>query len=188
MAELEALYEKAPIPVFNEIRAFTDHLSRCYRDNVDEKYIREQLSKARNHLVRAIFDCFKYINVYYYKRFKKTDRLFNFSRIREIDFGDFKNEYDRLHRKAFEAKKNAKKFESKDRDQSFKYYEEAYNTFVELEDHLAKYQNRIKWKLTYSIFRISLKVLGYLVIIVLTFFASKLINCEQIYDLLINLF
>lgn len=30
IARIEALSEKIPLPLFNEIRAFNDHIARCY--------------------------------------------------------------------------------------------------------------------------------------------------------------
>lgn len=34
LSEIEANYEQFPEPLFNEIRAFNDHISRCYIPNI----------------------------------------------------------------------------------------------------------------------------------------------------------
>lgn len=34
MAEIEVRYASFPTPIFNEIRAFNDHIARCYVEGV----------------------------------------------------------------------------------------------------------------------------------------------------------
>ena len=66
LAEVESTLQELPIVLLNEIRMFNDHISRCYRVDVTEKFINDNLEKAKSHLKRAIFDCFKHLNIYYH--------------------------------------------------------------------------------------------------------------------------
>lgn len=52
VARIEAQSEKIPLPLFNEIRAFNDHIARCYYNNPSDEYILEQVTKASRHIVR----------------------------------------------------------------------------------------------------------------------------------------
>ena len=65
LSEIEANYEQFPEPLFNEIRAFNDHISRCYIPNISQSEIDVQIEKAERHIHRMVFDCYKYLNVYY---------------------------------------------------------------------------------------------------------------------------
>lgn len=38
IADIEARYEEFPISIFNEIRAFNDHVARCYRIGIDANW------------------------------------------------------------------------------------------------------------------------------------------------------
>ena len=63
IAEIEARGEVMPQPLFNEIRAFTDHIARCYRKDITDECISDELSKANRHIVRITLDCFKCLNI-----------------------------------------------------------------------------------------------------------------------------
>ncbi|MDO5341871.1 MAG: hypothetical protein Q4F69_05395 [Bacteroidia bacterium] len=49
IAEIEARSEKMPLPLFNEIRAFNDHVAHCYLENADSKMVGDELEKAGRH-------------------------------------------------------------------------------------------------------------------------------------------
>lgn len=63
IAEVEARIEQFPLPLFNEIRALHDHISRCYTDGITDKQISEETEKAHRHVVRIMLDCYKYLNL-----------------------------------------------------------------------------------------------------------------------------
>lgn len=63
VANIEAYYQQFPLPILNEIRAFTDHIGRCFYLHDPDK-IDENIKKARSHVKRIVFDCFKYSNVH----------------------------------------------------------------------------------------------------------------------------
>ena len=58
--------DKLPDNFLNEIRALNDHIARCYRNDIADKknFIDSELAKAKGHLRRLIYDCFKQLNIY----------------------------------------------------------------------------------------------------------------------------
>ena len=71
IAEVEARMEQFPLPIFNEIRALHDHISRCYSDNITDAQIEKELEKGKRHVVRIILDCYKYL--YEYPQFPQQE-------------------------------------------------------------------------------------------------------------------
>ena len=49
IAEVEARMEQFPLPIFNEIRALHDHISRCYSDNITDAQIEKELEKGKGN-------------------------------------------------------------------------------------------------------------------------------------------
>lgn len=58
LAEIEAVYEKFPLALYNEIRAMNDYVARAVTAEDDEK-ASQQIGKAYNHLNRITRDCYK---------------------------------------------------------------------------------------------------------------------------------
>ena len=54
VAEIEVRFEEFPTSIFNEIRAFNDHISRCFLKPEDDEWITVQLNKANGHIERII--------------------------------------------------------------------------------------------------------------------------------------
>jgi len=87
IAEIEIRYEKFPTPVFNEIRAFNDHVARCHRENISNLDIENELRKAKGHIERIILDCYKFLNVALHKIvIKRFDK-----RTKGVDLGAINN-------------------------------------------------------------------------------------------------
>lgn len=66
IAEIEVRFESFPTSIYNEIRAFNDHVARCYRNINDEELIETQIKKSKGHIERIVLDCYKYLNVKLY--------------------------------------------------------------------------------------------------------------------------
>ncbi len=64
LAEVDIYYKVHPLQLFNEIRAFTDHLAHVFLPDADSAFIDSHLNRAWSHINRSIFDCLKFINVY----------------------------------------------------------------------------------------------------------------------------
>ncbi|HPW66336.1 MAG TPA: hypothetical protein PLY32_04285 [Salinivirgaceae bacterium] len=180
IAVIEAAYERFPIQIFNEIRALFDHIAHCYSPDAQPENIEKEITRSESHLYRIIFDCFKFLNV------KAKDELDLFEKqTRNVDLpsisnGEFYPEYKRLANLAFSNAKEAKKLESSNKDQSLKYFEDAYNTYIKLQEHIESnriYIVRAKWKFrTYRLFKIFLWFLA----AVISGFISLFFTCPQV--------
>lgn len=145
LAEIEANYQKFPTALLNEIRAFNDHISRCYYQNTSEEEISKQLEKARSHIDRMILDCYKYLNVYYSDKIKKIEKQIKNIDITSIDNGEFYINYSKLKQEAINKVKVAKKEENKTKINSFQNYEQSYNAYTELDDFVTSNLSKIMW-------------------------------------------
>ena len=155
ISEVEVTYEKYPPPIFNEIRAFNDHIARCYFKEFTEDQKKYELERADSHLKRIIFDCFKYLNVYYHDELKEFDKRYKNVNLLSINNGEFLRSYSQLRSNIKTTLKEAKKMESRDKNVSFNKYQETYNLFKKidrlLDDNNA---NLFKAKICFTIKRI----------------------------------
>lgn len=119
LAAVEATYEELPAAVLNEIRAFVDHISRCYLDTVPDVIIDRNIDRAASHLDRAIFDCIKYLVVWYFDNVSNFERNTKNIDLSIIDNGKFCVQYRDLKQDAETYVRGAKEVEKKDRDQSY---------------------------------------------------------------------
>lgn len=145
LAEVESKQEFHPLPIFNELRSFFDHIARCYRPGVTEDYIYDELFKAKGHIKRAIFDCFKFLNVYYFDLFEGFEKDIRRVDITTINNGKFHVEYREIRQQCKDTVHEARRLETMDFEQAFRKYEEGYNTYVSLEDYLSKNYTNIGW-------------------------------------------
>ena len=65
IAEIEALDQRFPVAILNEIRASFDHISRCHSPNSDKC---QNLDRAKGHIIRAILDSYKTLIVLFHDR------------------------------------------------------------------------------------------------------------------------
>ena len=86
VAEIEARGQEFPLPLFNEIRAFNDHVAQCYWDDATDEKIKSETYKAERHITRIVLDCYKYLTLLLYDRVikfehqtKHTQKLYKFS-------------------------------------------------------------------------------------------------------------
>lgn len=174
LATFESLEEKFPFAIYNESRAFIDHIGRCYIHNTDKEYIEEQLNRAERHLNRMIMDCYKELFVIYVKRieeFKKYSRNLDFA---AISGGEFYPKYNKYLREAEERKREAKKCVSYEED--YKVFQNAVVAYADLDDyirvHLPEIQ-RLKSKRGFK------NVLGFLGWLAATVISALLANNNQ---------
>lgn len=71
MAEIEAREERMPLPIFNEIRAFNDHIARCYLEGTHSERINNELSKKPNDTLPVL----QKISSQPYTKRKETRRI-----------------------------------------------------------------------------------------------------------------
>lgn len=146
LAEIEANYEQFPEPLFNEIRAFNDHIARCYIVDISEKEKIVQIEKAGRHIHRMVLDCYKYLNVYYKTQVEEFEKQTKNVDLTAIDNGAFYIQYRSLKENSIKAVKEAKLKEySDDGTIDFSYFEHSYNEYVKLYDFIVENSEKIRW-------------------------------------------
>jgi hypothetical protein len=181
IADIEARYQKFPDSLFNEIRALNDHIARCYTENYTDKQIETEIEKAEGHILRITFDCYKYLDVWFYDYIKKFEKKYaNRIDITLINNGEFAPKFRKIQSDALKAVKEAKKFESTDKQKSFNSYQDAYNIYSDLEELIdsnigklswAKFRKRANWTLTFVIWLVS---------VVISSIITILIGCDEV--------
>ncbi|MGN0140650.1 MAG: hypothetical protein ACI4AD_00365 [Roseburia sp.] len=174
LATIESLSESMPISIFNESRAFTDHLARCYVNCTDKSYVDEQLDRAERHLNRMIMDCYKELFIIYSQRIEEFKKYVRRIDVSYVNDGKFYVEYKQLLTDAENKKIEAKKCVSYEED--YLKFEEAcvaYSTLDEyIQEHLLDVQ-KIKVK------NDGKKVIAFLAWLVTTVISAVLANNNQ---------
>lgn len=139
LADVEAKYEALPEQILNEIRAYNDHIARCFIEGTSQTEIDSEIKKADGHLLRTELDCFKLLNVYmktiFVEKFGKKYKRVN---LNNVDAGNFVVKYYNLTKKARNFVKEAKKKESYEKEAALELFQKAYNTYSEIEDLITK--------------------------------------------------
>jgi hypothetical protein len=146
IADIEARYQRFPDSLLNEIRALNDHIARCYIVNVDDTKIEEELRKAEGHILRITLDCYKYLDVWFYDYIKDFDKRYT-SRIdiTLVNNGEFAIAYRRFQTEAIQTIRQAKGYESIDKQKSLDLYQKAYNIYFDLEDLIISNTSTLNW-------------------------------------------
>jgi len=142
IADIESKYQNFPDSIFNEIRAFNDHVARCYVQDVSDEKIKEEIDKAKSHIVRITLDCYKYLSVWLYDYFEKFKADFD---ITLIDNGEFASVFYNTQAKGIRTIREAKQNESYDKQLAYDKYQEAYNIYSELYVKIENDLPKIKW-------------------------------------------
>ncbi len=189
IATYEAREQKFPTPIFNESRAFTDHIARCYIDNAEDDFITKQLSRAGRHLNRMILDCYKYLIVSYDDAIKQFEERTKKIDVTIINDGDFYKKLSTLRKDAISALRKAKEFESKENGNDTQIYEKfelAFNLYCEINFLIESNLDKITWAKTktdsrnrrWLLITISSTIISGIVSWLLSdFFNSSIFNC-----------
>lgn len=186
LAEIEAIYEKFPLPLYNEIRAMNDHVARAVTAEDDEKAV-VQLEKAKSHINRITRDCYKFLDVYYKREAEKFDRFI--CTIEPSTTEEFQRmaDYGKLSDIATNLVEYAKKNEHLVSDEeTYINFEKAYNAYKELHNFIV--MNR---RVVFSIKRKKqLKRLASVILSIFTFLLGCIItnNNQRIVDVFMQLF
>lgn len=156
IADIESKYQKFPDSIFNEIRAFNDHVARCYISNITEERIGEEIEKAESHIVRITLDCYKYLTLWLYDYFNLFKANFD---INLIDNGEFAPFFFETQMKGAKTLREAKQNESYDKQIAYNKYQEAYNIYSELYTRIEDHFPKILWAKKAWKFRIKENVL-----------------------------
>lgn len=180
LAEIEAVYEKFPLPLYNEIRAMNDHVARAVTA-VDDEKATIQLEKAKSHINRITRDCYKFLDVYYKREAEKFDKII--CTIEPRTQQDFERMvyYGKLSDKATNLVLSAKENEHLVSDEeTYANFEKAYNAYKDLHKFIVDNRRDV-----FSIKRKKrIKMIGSIVFSILTFILGCIItnNNQQIVD------
>lgn len=178
IAEIEVRCESFPQAIYNEIRAFNDHIARCYnRDFSDDDFVKLELFKAKGHIERIILDCYKFLNVFLYKyvveKFDKRTKNIDLSLIGN---GDFYLEYKKGRQFIIKNLKKAKLLETSDKEKSLEYYQQVHNEYSFLEELIEANDFNIIWAKTKQ----NLSILGKILLWLLSAIISGVISSSII--------
>ena len=186
LAEIEAIYEKFPLALYNEIRAMNDHVARAVTATDDNKAT-GQIQKASNHINRITRDCYKFLDLYYKREAEKFDRSICSIEPRTTEDYGRMAEYGRLSDDATNLVEIAKKNEHLVTDEeTYQNFQNAYNAYRELHKFIVKNRRDV-----FSMKRKKrLKLVGSLALSIFTFILGCILtnNNQQIVDVFMNLF
>lgn len=180
IANIESLSEKIPLPLFNEIRAFNDHIARCYYLNPDETFIKEQIAKAQRHIERITLDCFKCLNVILYQSIELFERQTKNVDLTVIDNGEFFPQYSRMKIDAATLVKSAKLAEAANSDNALDYYQESYNVYARLVEKIDAVSEKVKWAKVRFISKKIVTIVAWTVSVIISAILSAVFSCEII--------
>lgn len=190
IAEIEIRYESFPTPIFNEIRAFNDHIARCYMEPNNNELVDIQVRKAKGHIERMILDCYKFLNVSMYDSvIKGFDKKYKGVDLSIIGNGDFFVEYKKTKKEIILLLKDAKSKEQlENKDCSIKLYEKAHNRYTDLENLILDNISNLFWaKNKYCVKKI-LRILGWLLSAIISGFVStSLLPYEKMIEWIKNI-
>jgi len=142
IADIESKQQEFPDSLFNEIRAFNDHIARCYMSDFTDDMILSEINRAESHIIRITLDCYKYLAVWFDDYFKHFKVDFDISL---IDNGEFAPYFYTIQLKGRKLSKEAKSNESYDKQLSYEKYQEAYNVYSELYKKIDEILPKIQW-------------------------------------------
>lgn len=180
ISEIEARQESFPTPLFNEIRAFNDHIARCYLQKISKEKIVAELNKAEGHITRITLDCFKYLDVFLYEKILSFDKRTRNIDLTVLDNGQFFPVFSKLKKDTVISVRKAKQMESLDVYKSLDLYQLAYNQYCELEDKIDQKTAEINWlKVRFSVHRF-LKLLLWVFAAMLSGMLSLFLTCDSV--------
>ena len=178
IAEIEAQCEKIPLQLLNEIRAFNDHISRCYYGDPEETYINTQIDKAQRHITRITLDCFKALNVIMYEKISNYEHQTRHVDLTVIDNGLFFPRYSALKREAASLVYKAKREEAKNVDRALSLYQDAYNKYCEVTSLIAENTEKTRWAKVKTYSHKALTVILWILSIVISAVVSMYLSCD----------
>lgn len=174
LSTVEAMSERIPIAIFNESRAFTDHMGRCYLNISDKEYIKGQLEKAERHLNRMIMDCYKELFIIYVGRIEEFKKYSKHVDLSYISDGEFYVKYKKLLSEAEHKKIIAKQCVSYEED--YKKFEEACIAYNKLDEYIQEHLVQIQ---TIKLKKNGTKLVGFIAWLIATVISAVLSNNNQ---------
>ncbi|MCK4919680.1 MAG: hypothetical protein KAS71_01460 [Bacteroidales bacterium] len=179
IAAYEAREQSFPTPIFNEIRAFNDHIARCYLNNKSSKFIDEQLTRAGRHIHRIILDLYKYLIISFddfIKKFEKNTKMIDLSLISD---GKFYVKYSDLRETGITAIREAKQLESsgnEGQEGAYEMFEKAFNLYQDTESLILSNFSKIRWARVKTALKKSLWFWAAIISGILSFLLADFLN------------
>ena len=145
IAEVEARTEQFPLPLFNEIRALHDHISRCYSEEATNDSIEEEVVKAQRHSLRIMLDCYKYLNLTLHDEVILFERETKHIDLTVLQNGTFYPKYKEMRSNAIKLVRQAKSEESLDSVKALDTYQLSYNAYTEIETLIDSVYTDVHW-------------------------------------------
>lgn len=180
------MYEAFPASVYNEIRAFNDHVACCYTiigNKGAEGDLILEVHKASGHIERLILDCYKFLNIKLFDivitKFEKRTKNVGLS---VINNGEFYIDYKRRRQHIIQNLKEAKLLENQHtKIESFKLYDDAYSAYRDLEDYIDRHDSDIIWAKRKFSFNKGWKILAWTISAILSGLISSFIPWSKIW-------
>ena len=145
IAEVEARTEQFPLPLFNEIRALHDHISRCYSDEATNDSIEDEVVKAQRHSLRIMLDCYKYLNLTLHDEVILFERETKHIDLTVLQNGTFYPKYKEVRSNAIKLVRKAKSEEPLDSVKALDTYQLSYNAYTEIETLIDSVYTDVHW-------------------------------------------
>ena len=188
IALYEAREEVFPIPLFNEIRAFNDHVARCYIISFSDDQINDELGRAERHINRIILDCYKYLNVSFHNEIMTFEKRTKHVDLTVLDNGLFYPKFLELRKNAVNLIRKAKRNESIKLNDSFSDYQDAYNTYSELSDLINSRRIEVNWaRVKFSGIKL-LKIIAWILSALISGLVSLFLTCDNVKDIILKIF
>ena len=178
IARIEAYSEKFPLPLFNEIRAFNDHIARCYYLTPSDSFIDDQIDKASRHILRITLDCFKCLIVIMFEQIERFEKHTRYVDLTVIDNGTFYPDYSRLKVDGAAAVRRAKTLESYEIEKALREYEKAYDIYDRIIESINQVKESVRWARVRFTTRRILTVIAWVASVIISAVISALFTCE----------
>lgn len=177
-----------PIPLFNEIRAFNDHVARCYIISFSDDQISDELGRAERHINRIILDCYKYLNVSFHNEIMSFEKRTKHVDLTVLDNGLFYPKFLELRKNAIDLIRKAKRNESIKLNDSFSDYQDAYNVYYELSELINSRRIEVNWaRVKFSGIKL-LKIIAWILSALISGLVSLFLTCDNVKDIILKIF
>ena len=176
IAEVEARTEQFPLPLFNEIRALHDHISRCYSEGATNDSIEEDVVKAQRHSLRIMLDCYKYLNLTLHDEVTLFERETKHIDLTVLQNGTFYPKYKEMRSNAIKLVRKAKTEEPLDSVKALDTYQLSYNAYTEIETLIDSVYTDVHWARVRFSVRRGINILLWLLSAVLSGIISILLS------------
>lgn len=172
-----------PVNCLNEIRAMNDHIARCYRlfedaqsADIDDISFQKEIYKAKGHLQRLKYDCYKQWFVYVVEDIRYTRHKFYSSYWQRIGNGELWRVYSENWKDGQKYEMEAKINESIDASKAEEYYKHAFVAYNKITNVFSKYSREIKISQWISFFEKIRSVAVWLIITICIAVITEVIN------------